>query len=366
MTLSNSKSVENHYLSVDALRFLLAFWVAVSHFDVFPLFAGADTSRRLGWLLVHGWSTLFYGLPAVIVFFIVSGFCIHLPFRNLTTLPIGKYYARRYVRILVPVGGAVIIYRLMGQATHFWGQHSILWESVLWSLLCEEIYYLIYPFLLHLRRRVGWTLILTPAILLSVGLAATQPKAESFHDLGPLKTALVLYPVWILGCILAEEAEHLQAVRSFKTILRWRLLAWFGCWTVCILHFHSPIHAMQTCMWFGVLAYFWVRQEIAYGKLTLPPVWMVWAGAWSYSLYLMHGPALETLRRLHLLYLGSLVNWFLTMVFVCLYSYLFFLLVERPSHQFARRINIRKMIKPKDSPAESVSHEPGSASAARS
>src|SRR6516162_9002412 len=93
---------ERRHDSLDALRFLLAFWVAVSHFEVFPLFAGVDTGNKLGRLLVHGWSTLFYGLPAVIVFFVISGFCIHLPFRHFETLSIGKYYARRYTRILVP------------------------------------------------------------------------------------------------------------------------------------------------------------------------------------------------------------------------------------------------------------------------
>jgi peptidoglycan/LPS O-acetylase OafA/YrhL len=94
-------------------------------------------------------------------------------------------------------------------------------------------------------------------------------------------------------------------------------------------------------MWFGVLAYFWVRNEIAHGKVTSPPRWMVWAGAWSYSLYLLHGPALETLRRLHLPFLGPLVNWVTTMIFVCVYSYVFYLLVERPSHQLARKIRVR-------------------------
>jgi peptidoglycan/LPS O-acetylase OafA/YrhL len=124
-------------------------------------------------------------------------------------------------------------------------------------------------------------------------------------------------------------------------------LAWFGCWAVCMLHFHSPIRYTQTCMWFGVLAYFWVKNEIAYGKVASSPKWMVWAGAWSYSLYLMHGPALETLRRLHVPFLGPLMNWVVTMTFVCAYSYIFYFLVERPSHQFAKRIRVRKSVKPK-------------------
>jgi peptidoglycan/LPS O-acetylase OafA/YrhL len=319
----------------------------VSHFEVFPLFAGVDTGNKLGRLLVHGWSTLFYGLPAVIVFFVISGFCIHLPFRHFETLSIGKYYARRYTRILVPVAGALAVYWLVGQKIQFWGEHSILWESVLWSLLCEEIYYFVYPLLLYVRQKYNWLVIIAPLMLLSVILGATKPNAESFHDFGPLKTAMMLYPVWLLGCVLAEQVERPSVLPSKKRIVGWRLLAWFGCWAVCILHFHSPIRNMQTSMWFGVIAYFWIKNEIAYGNATSPPKWMAWAGAWSYSLYLMHGPALEILRRLQLPYLGPLVNWILTMAFVCFYSYVFYLLIERPSHQFARRIRVIGATKPK-------------------
>jgi len=54
---------------LDALRFILAFWVVMSHFGIFPLFAGVDENTRLGRLLVHGWRSIPFGTPAVI------GFC---------------------------------------------------------------------------------------------------------------------------------------------------------------------------------------------------------------------------------------------------------------------------------------------------
>jgi hypothetical protein len=47
-------------------------------------------------------------------------------------------------------------------------------------------------------------------MLLSIILAATRISAESFHDLGPVKTAAALYPAWLLGCVLAEGAEQLS------------------------------------------------------------------------------------------------------------------------------------------------------------
>jgi len=115
-----------HYPILDALRFVLAFWVVMSHFGVFPLFAGVNTS---GWVvrdLARLWTTSTYGIPAVIGFFIISGFCIHLPYRQNTKLLVGRYYARRYIRILIPVACAVAISRLAGNHQPIFGQNTVL------------------------------------------------------------------------------------------------------------------------------------------------------------------------------------------------------------------------------------------------
>lgn len=115
-----------HYPIVDALRFVLALWVVMSQFGVFPLFAGADQSTWLERTISHGWNTLAYGIPAVIGFFIISGFCIHLPFRDGEKLTVGPYYARRYIRILVPVSLALVVSRLAGNHQPIWGQDTVL------------------------------------------------------------------------------------------------------------------------------------------------------------------------------------------------------------------------------------------------
>jgi peptidoglycan/LPS O-acetylase OafA/YrhL len=100
------------YPVLDALRFFLAFWVVMAHFGIFPLFAGVNGATFVGRTLVHGWSSIVFGTPAVIGFFVISGFCIHLPFRNNAKLETGRYYARRYTRILIPLIGALFVSRL--------------------------------------------------------------------------------------------------------------------------------------------------------------------------------------------------------------------------------------------------------------
>src|ERR1700689_1513175 len=112
------------YPILDALRFFLAFWVTMGHLGIIPLFgASADATTKLGRLVVHGWNSIAFVTPAVLGFFIISGFCIHLPFRNNEKLWIGRFYARRYTRILVPVIAALVIWRFAGVDQGLLGQH---------------------------------------------------------------------------------------------------------------------------------------------------------------------------------------------------------------------------------------------------
>lgn len=330
-----------YYPVLDALRFLLAFWVAVGHYRMFPLFGDPNTGTGLWYIFKRGWNTVIFGTPAVIVFFVISGFCIHLPFRGKTKIDVPRYYLRRYTRILIPVVGALVVYRLVGQRMILWGEHSILWESPLWSLACEEIYYALYPVLRWSRNQFGWRIVLTSSFIIGVSIAATHPQAVNWHVFGPFGTAMMLLPVWLLGCILAEQAESLTEVRPHFSIWFWRFLAWLGCWASEMLHFKLHISYTQTMVWFGVLAYFWVRQEIAHGKTHSPNRYLVAAGAWSYSLYLMHAQGGGVFERLNLPSLGPILDWFLVMTSSLLFSYIFYALIERPSHRLARKIIVR-------------------------
>lgn len=327
---------KDHYPILDALRFVLAAWVVMSHYGGPPLFAGADASNRFVWTLMHGWSTIVYGVAAVIGFFVISGFCIHLPFRHHEKLPVGRYYARRYVRILIPVIGALAIDRLAGSHDPIFGPHTVLWNSVLWSLLCEEIYYAVYPAIRPLRKRFGWWPLISVSFLLAASTAILHWKAAAWNEVGPLQTALILYPVWLLGCVLAEQSDKLPAIDSAATIWKWRFLAWAGSWVCEMLNFHFHVPFTQTMLWFGILAYFWIRNEIAYGKRHRPSALLIFGGAWSYSLYLFHEPAMHIFSKLPLPNFGDMLNWCASFGFMLALSYAFYLAIERPSHKLAR------------------------------
>lgn len=331
-----------YYPVLDALRFILAFWVAVGHYEMIPLFGNPNTGSGLWHVFKHAWSTLVFGTPAVIVFFVISGFCIHLPFRGSARIDVFRYYSRRYTRILIPVAAALIVYRLLGHQLTLKGEHSILWDSPLWSLACEEIYYAMYPLLRWIiRNGLGWNRTLFASFVTGVAISSRHPHADTWHAYGPLGTALILLPVWLLGCLLAEQAESLNPAEGRLSIWSWRCAAWLGCWTSEMMHFKLHIPYTQTMLWFGVLAYFWVRQELAHSKVEAPNRLLVAGGAWSYSLYLMHWDGETVLSYFRPGNLDTLPDWFLVIGLSLVISYVFYRLVERPSHNLARKIKVR-------------------------
>lgn len=340
---------------LDALRFVLAFWVVVGHLGMPLLFGDLTTGTGYWLLLKRGWNTIVFGTPAVIVFFVISGFCIHLPFRGSQRIDVARYYLRRYTRILIPVAAALVVYRLFGRHLTFWGERSILWASPLWSLACEEIYYAMYPLLRWLRNTVSWKVLLPASFFISIPISARHQYAFDWHVFGPFGTAMMLLPVWLLGCLLAEQAELLPSAKSGMTIWIWRFLAWFGSWIAEMVHFKLHISYTITMVWFGILAYFWVRAELAHGKTSAPNRYLVAAGAWSYSLYLVHVQGAELIGLVRLPRLGPVPDWSLAIVSSLVFAYVFYLLVERPSHRLAQKIRVAGSWKPRQSESGFVS-----------
>ncbi len=49
-------------------------------------------------------------MQAVVVFFVVSGLCIHLPQRKIySSVEVLEFWCRRFVRLLIPMGIAILI-----------------------------------------------------------------------------------------------------------------------------------------------------------------------------------------------------------------------------------------------------------------
>jgi peptidoglycan/LPS O-acetylase OafA/YrhL len=317
---------------LDSIRLICALWVVFNHFGFIPLFTGVSKATLPGKALVGVYNNLISGPAAVIVFFVISGFCIHYPFRKGLPLAPVPYYSRRYIRILTPMFFAILFARPLGINL------TLLNDSILWSLLAEEIYYALYPLLSFSGRRFGWLPLIAVAYAGSILVVLRDPSAGNYPSYGPYLNWLLGLPCWLLGCYLAESFEGLKTFAAS----RWRIWLWRGgalaLSAVCsMLRFHSPVKYPWTLNLFAVFVFFWLGKEIAYYKVRKPLAILEKNGRWSYSIYLIHLHAQALYMLLSPPFEAELLGWLVRNLFLLLVCFAFYAVIEKPSHLMARR-----------------------------
>ena len=315
---------------LDAIRFVCAFWVVIWHYDVPVPFghSGGSLPVRLFDMLLH---SSFNGTTAVIVFFVISGFAIHYPFRHGEKPHWVEYFGRRYVRIGIPMLTVMALLHFAGPGA--WATE----QSVMWSLYAEIIYYTLYPLLRAARWRFGWTPLLALSSLGALLLALYDPHGTHFHLYGIQLNWVIGLASWLIGCVLAEQSDALSAARVPRIWL-WRVGVWAASTVFLVVRFHTPVGDSWMVTPFAVLVFLWLRQEIRQGRFHPPLPFLERAGAWSYSLYLVHLPSLWVVSSLHPPIHNQVAMWSFEVALALLLSYLFYLTVERPSHRLARRL----------------------------
>jgi peptidoglycan/LPS O-acetylase OafA/YrhL len=339
---SSPEGTVERFSILDALRGVLALIVVLGHVGMPPLFGPIDQDNEVWRALARMWRTLAFGPPAVIAFFVISGFCIHYPFAKADAkLPVIRFYLRRYLRIGLPiVAVAIILFRIQPTVTLL-GEKSVFWQSTLWSVLCEEVYYAFYPLILIAIRHFGLGPLIVSGLSSLAVITRTFPVVE-WSEIGVISTSIVLLPVWLLGAYLAKWARSTRLARkeiAGFSVGWWRAGAWALMWLALIFHFHSFLHQTVTGIIVGIYVYLWLRVELQIS--TTPGPFLLWFGTWSYSLYLIHPLVISSAFRNGFDVSTSLVDWGLTMVSIFGFSYLFFLLIEAPSHALARRVSLR-------------------------
>ena len=317
---------------LDALRGLCALAVVLGHVELPELGMGA-----LGKLLRLGFHVVSNGPAAVVVFFVVSGLCIHLPQAGGRGLHIPTFYLRRAVRIGLPMAAGFALAWSTGALSEFRG--------ILWSLIAEVIYYLIYPALLWAAKRFGWKWVLGASAVGALALLGSDPKAVEYPHFGWSLTWVLGLPIWILGCMLAESLHKPRQTGAARTwLMRGAILAASAVAVVARWQLGShSIGFPWTLSVFGVVAWLWLEQELVYFRSHPPAKWLDTIGAASYSLYLSH------VAVLHLCWvlwgetrLTSLGFRLAMMVLAVLGGGIFYLAVELPSHRLAKALDLKK------------------------
>jgi peptidoglycan/LPS O-acetylase OafA/YrhL len=352
---------------------------------VFVYHAISPTEPRFLELKWHGWFRDFnapflsvfpatLGWVGVAIFFVVSGFCIHLSHEKSRDKDFGVFFLRRFFRIYPPYLVSLLFfafifpwskldfsrtllhthshlfYSLVSLAAHLTLTHNFsddfAWtiNGPFWSIAVEVQLYLLYPLLLFVARRSSWKQVLwmTAAIELSMralsGIPALSHWTEpAWFSLNPL----FFWFSWSTGAALAEAYLKKQPL-PFSNASLYLFPALF-----LAFYFFKPLFpfcftlaALSTAY---IISYLLRRPEeeraspsgfsaLFYNQLRF-------AGLISYSLYLMHDRLLTMVFHVATALYPTPNVPFLIMFGICLASwfvilipaYLFYLLVERPS-----------------------------------
>jgi len=326
-------------LNIDALRGVAALWVFAYHlWNVFapgysPQGSPADhkplADAPAG--VLASYPLCAYGYTGVGLFFVLSGFCIHLPQARKhhtkgTDDLVPKPFFDRRLRRLYPAFFASLFLSLAGLIAMGYANDKpellqpsawlvlvlvnaffllalrpdgLALNGVYWTLWYEVQFYFAYPLLLKLCRRVGFGGV--AAGLLVIELLFTfmptpdvlQPFAKHFEWF-----FLRRYFEWFLGMWLAERvAKGLHLSRGVSLV--GAVLAAAG--GVACSHMpdlwagHEILLAVASAGVVSLLAS--PASEPKGGSLSAGGRGVLaWCGDWSYSLYLIHMPMLHLLN----------------------------------------------------------------------
>lgn len=307
------------------LRGALAVYVLLGHCR-WLLWAGHSqwmAQPHAIWLepIVFASATLKFGREAVMIFFVLSGFFIHLRSadqRPLTEakVPARRFYARRAHRLGAPYAFALLVtvtFDLVGRAWFptlyaaatgdplldgIFSRTGYSWESVapalvalpsslgfdfgtngpLWSLAYEVVYYALYPAWFAVRRRRPFLAFgVVPAVCLATALLAEQPFAIS---------VLAHYPVWLAGAALAE----LWSTKTMPAATRVMALAIFAAGMLLRVLTGSTLLSVVSAIVFGGAAVWGVAALGNAGAASRAGRVLESLGIRSYTIYIVHFP----------------------------------------------------------------------------
>lgn len=332
-------TLSGRIVGIDSLRAVAALIVMLGHLKLFP-YNMLDSSNGMLFALARVVSNcLFNGPAAVILFFIISGFCIHLSNTSgAIHFNVKEFYIRRAFRICIPALCAIVIYNVFDVF-----DFNDINKSVLWSVICEIIYYIMYPLLLVGGRRIGWGWLFVATYIFSnivciFNLDALRAAGNSYVALG-WGTWIIGLPCWLLGCWLAENRQRFEIQRGHRIwVLRSVVVLLSFC--ICFARFHFPSVLFSECFTLNIFALpatAWIGMELSSRPLTAGSQWFEWMGKWSYSLYLIHPTSTALLTAIGVPEIESSEFYhLLRLCFALAISYIFYLVSELPAHQMAR------------------------------
>jgi len=333
----------------------IGWWRITSYPQEYSFFA-----KAMAWLSIP---TPFMGY-AVVLFFLISGFCIHYPNTCGKAKPSwNTYLVRRFWRIYPAYFAALLLTTVISYlCLTLWGDKTwdisklfrvatlsqnyppengqFLSNPSLWTIPLEIEFYLLYPltFLFFSSKRSYLLWIIACAMSgLSILLSYQGYQWITF-------TALFLWPSWLLGAWIAKlyRDQQLDRIKLIYLLpftgltLGVSLVSRYQNWETWIQYFGWT--AFYSFFFIFCLSHAEMIRTVIDVRLTKA---VSWVGKISFSLYLIHFPLFKLFGNMHCHFFNEKPANFLVSLFylipVIFIAWLFFKWVENPIHQWSKK-----------------------------
>lgn len=325
------KTSPRHVVFIDYLR-----GIAIISVFLYHCLAPAYGTNSLPWDWLHRALTgspsfiallpLHFGFLGVPIFFVISGFCIHLSFKQQGQEWV-SFFIRRFFRIYPAYLAALLLFLIICPQVEkgFWFQfkyhvffihnfdrkafYSV--NTSFWSIAIEVQLYLIYPLLLWLVGKFGWKRTLaglaTCEIILHSWDGALYPIFSSSSHIPPfvllnvsrfvdhylISSPLAYWFSWSLGTYTADAFLQGHPLPMGKSSMAfWCFLVIVSYFLLILAPFSFLLCALLTTK---IIGKFLTRTDVL---SQTPGFWLSLLrriGLYSYSIYLLHQPMLEAM-----------------------------------------------------------------------
>ena len=340
-----------HFLAADVLRGVAIMMVVVYH----------AVGRNYGYFVPwNGWRKDFSAMPAgsvvplytallgwsgVSLFFVLSGFCIHLSFLRSSAFSASRFFWHRCWRIVPAYFAALLtftwsshmpLYKWIGAKqliTHILFIHNLSADTFFginpsfWSIATEVQLYLLFPVLLLVRRGYGIEGCLV--VTFSLGVLSCFVGVATWgipnHLIDPvLASPLVTWFDWTLGAYVAERL--IQSKTGFERRRLWLL---FLLPTFILSTLYKPLTVCSFSLAAAVSAVVLDWLVWADPRKTIVSTCLGFVGTISYSIYLWHQPLLHSINAHLVHYLNQPFLCLGVAAFILALSFLSFRIFER-------------------------------------
>lgn len=347
-------SKNSRFKSLDALRGIAAVIVLLSH----------ATLITLAHITPNVQPSPLWGPQAVLIFFIISGFVLPLPFLKGKTTWL-SYYPSRILRLYIPTLASILLaatlllivprtgtVALTNEWINTFNELSFSWGSLrehllftsegfylntpVWSIVFEIFFSLLLPFYLFYVKSATDKIAIWFNLVLMLSVSTLGTQLDNL--------AIRCMPVFALGVIVAVNFDYFSELftnMKKPTIITLTILSSLGFFIID---------------WFGYLGEsFWVKGLpfgftlsscfvlfciVLFKGQKLVNKFTLWLGDISFSLYLVHVPVLVTTVFIfpsELLPLSIIIGVILSF----LIAVIFRMLIEKPSHKLSQIIGKR-------------------------